>query len=194
MGNLVIIILAAGKASRMGFAKQLLPWKGKTVIENRVELTTSLPHTSTIVVTGAYHKEIEEKLLNYPIQCIYNSNWQEGMGSSISVGAELAMKVNPDGIMVVLADQVAIQRNHLLDLIQTFYQKNSKYCISSFYNNIMGVPAIFPKEWYASLKNLKGDQGARKLFHKRAEEVLSIPLHEAATDIDTPKDWEDFIG
>lgn len=194
MGNLVIIILAAGKASRMGFAKQLLPWKGKTVIENRVELTTSLPHTSTIVVTGAYHKKIEEKLRNYPIQCIYNSNWQEGMGSSISVGAQAAMKENPDGIMVVLADQVAIQRHHLLDLIHAYHQKNGEYCICSFYNNIIGVPAIFPKEWYESLKNLKGDQGARKLFYKRPEEVLSLTLHEAATDIDTPKDWEDFIG
>jgi CTP:molybdopterin cytidylyltransferase MocA len=44
------------------------------------------------------------------------------------------------------------------------------------------------------LKNLKGDRGARKLFQEKAEQVYSLPLNEAATDIDTPKDWEDFIG
>jgi len=41
---------------------------------------------------------------------------------------------------------------------------------------------------------LKGDRGARKLFQEKAEQVYSLPLNEAATDIDTPKDWEDFIG
>jgi molybdenum cofactor cytidylyltransferase len=194
MGNLVIIILAAGSASRMGAPKQLLPWKGKTVIENMVELTTALPNTKTLVVTGAYNEEVEEKLVHYPINCIYNSNWKEGMGSSISVGVQQAEMEKPEGIMVILADQLAIQQSHLMDLIQTFYQKKCQYCVSSFYSSINGVPAIFPKKWYGNLKNLKGDRGARKLFQEKAEQVYSLPLNEAATDIDTPKDWEDFIG
>lgn len=194
MGILVNIILAAGKASRMGVPKQLLPYKGKTVIEKMVELTTSLPNTHTVVVTGAYQKEIEAKLLNYSVNCIYNSNWQNGMGSSIAVGVHAAEKKNPDGIIILLADQLAIQKIHLTSLIETFYQKNGQYCICSFYKKIKGVPAVFPPHWLDILKQFKGDQGARNLFHERSNEVFTLPLDEAAIDIDTPKDWEDFIG
>ena len=194
MGNLVSIILAAGKASRMGAPKQLLPYGGKTVIEKMVELTTTLPNTRTLVVTGAYQKEVEVKLLSYPVGVIYNSNWQTGMGSSIAAGVNAAEKENPDGVIIILADQLAIQKEHLMGLIETFYQKNEQYCVCSFYKKIKGVPALFPKHWFGFLKNLRGDQGARKLLNERSEDALALPLAEAAIDIDTPKDWQDFIS
>lgn len=194
MRKLVNIILAAGEASRMGAPKQLLSFKGKTLVEKIVELTTALPNSSTIVVTGAYKKEVEQKLINYPINCIYNPSWPEGMGSSISAGVHLAEHENPEGILIILADQVAIQPSHLMNLIQTFYLKNGQFCICSFYNQVKGVPAIFPKHWFELLKKFKGDQGAKKLFNERPEEVYALALDEAAIDIDTPKDWEDFIG
>lgn len=194
MGKLVIIMLAAGKASRMGAPKQLLSWRGKTVIENRADLITSLPNIKTIVVTGAYNIQVEEKLKNYPIKCIHNPNWQAGMGTSIAVAVKAAIQENPNGIMVMLCDQLALQKQHLIDLIQLFNQHKGQSCICSFYNNIHGVPAIFPPNWFHLLMNLNGNSGARKLFSDSAQEFIAFPLDEAAIDIDTPEDWENFIG
>ena len=59
---------------------------------------------------------------------------------------------------------------------------------------IVGVPALFSNSLFSELINLEGDKGAKNLMRKYQDEVLAIPIPEAAIDIDTPDDYEKLLG
>ena len=72
------MILAAGAASRMGKAKMLLPYKGKTILEQLIgELKTVAPQ-SICLVTGKYHEAIAQTISDPAIQLVYNEAWNKG--------------------------------------------------------------------------------------------------------------------
>jgi molybdenum cofactor cytidylyltransferase len=53
----------------------------------------------------------------------------------------------------------------------------------------VGVPALFPAEFFIPLLGLKGNQGAKRLLMESCDRVLKIPFPEAGLDIDTPSDF-----
>ena len=52
MNNIPNLLLAAGASRRMGTPKQLLPWRGKTLIEHQIE-TLLKTDQEVYVVLGA---------------------------------------------------------------------------------------------------------------------------------------------
>ncbi|RYZ77260.1 MAG: nucleotidyltransferase family protein, partial [Proteobacteria bacterium] len=48
-----IIVLAAGNSSRLGRPKQLLDFKGTTLLQNTVDIALRVPGSVVILVTGA---------------------------------------------------------------------------------------------------------------------------------------------
>ena len=58
MTKIPLLLLAAGKSRRMGTSKQLLPWKGKTLLENAIITGSALPDQELYVVVGAYEEAI----------------------------------------------------------------------------------------------------------------------------------------
>ena len=57
--------------------------------------------------------------------------------------------------------------------------------VASAYDGIMGVPAVFGREYGQDLMNLTGDAGAGAWLRNRANDVTCVPLSVAAIDIDT---------
>ena len=60
--------------------------------------------------------------------------------------------------------------------------------VASRFKSQIGIPAIFPKDYYGQLLNIKGDQGAKGVLEANIQHLVSVPIIEAAIDIDTPKD------
>ena len=46
-------------------------------------------------------------------------------------------------------------------------------------------PVIFPSKYFAALRLLKGDQGARKVLETHPGLVTSVPMKNAAFDLNT---------
>ena len=53
MNGIWAIVLAAGESKRMGSPKMLLPWMGKSIIEQVVENVLSSGVSGAVVVLGA---------------------------------------------------------------------------------------------------------------------------------------------
>lgn len=159
-----------------------------------------------ILVLGAFAKEIRSEIETWEnpeperLKIIENPDWQRGMSTSLKTGLQtlLELKPNIDAALVMLTDQPLLTSEHLLKLIKRMpdarCQMPEKSIVASFYNNKPGVPALFDKKWFVELLQLSGDQGARALFQKYADEVLAIPFPEGAFDLDTPEDYEKLIG
>ena len=81
-----IIILAAGSSSRLGTPKQNLGYQGQTLLQRAIETALASVCRPILVVLGANETVIKPTIELMPGNIIYNSDWHEGMASSIRLG------------------------------------------------------------------------------------------------------------
>jgi molybdenum cofactor cytidylyltransferase len=189
-----LIILAAGAATRMGRPKQLLSYQGRSLILHAVEVALASMSQPIIVVLGAYAEQIKRELMPKAVQVVENSQWQEGMSSSIRAGISMLLKTNSklDAVIISLADQPLVSPQIFNQLIRS-YQETQKVIVASKYNETTGVPALFSKALFPELMQLEGDKGAKALIQKYIDIGLILLIPEAAIDIDTPDDYKQLL-
>lgn len=205
--HIAVLIMAAGKASRFGSCKQLANVDeyfnnsreksgSKTVLQHAIDIANQQFTHHVFVVTGCYHQQIAEQIED--AQLIYNPDWESGLGVSIAHGVRELTKESEnsyDGILILLADQIAINTSHLVQLYQGF---NGENIVCARYQKANGVPALFPKSYFKYLQELSGDKGAKKLLNKdisnELAEIVSVDMPEALIDIDTPDDLKECMA
>jgi molybdenum cofactor cytidylyltransferase len=192
--HLVTLILAAGSSSRMGSIKQLLSINGKTLLQHTLDLSTKIKSTRTLCVLGAHAEEIMQKVDGKNVEFIINKNHKLGLSASIISGIEYLQKekIPFDGLFILLADQPAIKEDYYDEMMRLFDEKRMKI-IASNYGNTLGVPAIFPAIFTNDLLQITGDKGAKEFLQKNKRRTLSPQTLVNLLDIDTPKDYKNFI-
>ncbi len=190
MNTLAILVLAAGKSSRMKSIKQLLKINNKTLLENTLENAKKINEKSVFCVLGANAEKIKKETSTKNINYIFNENYESGLSSSIVSGIIHLKKENKnfDGILILLADQPEVDVKYLNHLVTTF-QENKNHIIASNYNSSTGVPAIFAKKHFNQLLLLEGDKGAKKFIQNNISEVIKVLRKSPFIDIDTQEDY-----
>lgn len=189
--KIATIILAAGKSSRLGQPKQLLNFKGQTLIRRAVETAIQSDTSKVFVVLGFEFEKIKAEIEDLKCAINFNEYWKDGMSSSIKTGLEKLLESSPEisAVIISLCDQPLIKSSHL-NLLSEKFRRTKKPVVSAFYKNKFGVPALFAQEKFSELLTLEGDQGARKILNKNFEITEKIEMPEAAFDIDTIQDYE----
>ncbi|MVM39915.1 NTP transferase domain-containing protein [Spirosoma sp. HMF3257] len=186
------IILAAGASTRLGGQpKQLLTHNGTTLIRQIADAALLLQAGPVIVVLGANQEQIQPELTDLPVRIVLNSNWPEGMASSLRVGLNTLADESVESFLVVLTDQPYVTADLLQQLITT-QQQAGRGIVASRYGEAghLGVPALFDIRYGSEFMNLSGDMGARKLIKQYAGDCAEIPFPLAAIDLDTVQDVE----
>ena len=193
MSKTAILILAAGESKRMGRPKQLLPYKDSTLLLEKIKQFQSLERVQVFVVLGAYFKDIFPSLRELPIKVVMNSNWQEGMGSSLSKGIELIQKKDMfDRVLITLSDLPSMESSHYEELIE-LSKSSGKRIIQTEYEETSGVPVIFDKSLFNSLARLKNEEGAKPLIEKYKKEVLKLRSKTPYFDVDTSDAYQKLL-
>lgn len=185
------LILAAGSSSRLGSPKQLVEYRGEILVSKIAQLALSITD-NVLVVLGANENIIQPKLTELvqenqqKIKIMVNTDWNEGIGSSISFGVKQLLETS-DAILILLCDQPFVNYLLLQEMVQAFAE--AKYSIIACkYANQLGVPILFDKKYFSELMKLNGDVGAKVLLKKHADEIMSIDFPEGIYDIDTQED------
>lgn len=191
--NIAILVLAAGKSSRMQSMKQLEKINGATLLNISLEKAIQLQKHDVYCVLGANATQIEKSIVNKEVNCIYNENYSQGLSTSIVTGLNYFIKktLNYEGIFILLADQPAIAIYYLESMIQ-LHQKNPKKIIASKYGNSYGVPALFPKIYFNDLLEIQKDKGAKEFMENNRTKIVTSDLKTDFTDIDTVEDLNMF--
>lgn len=184
------IVLAAGAASRFGSPKQLVRVDGRPMLHTVVGHAVSVAGHAVTVVLGAHAAELAPLLRHTPAAVLVNRDWAEGMGSSLRTAIE-RLPGACDGVLVLLADQIAVTAGDLQRLTGA-WRRNPDSIAAASYGGVLGVPAIFPRWCLPALAELRGDQGARGLLRRHADRVQRILMPNAGIDIDRPEDLLDL--
>ncbi len=183
------VILAAGAATRMGRLKQLLSYDGRTFVQHAIRVALAVQFDPVIVVVGAEAASVRASIASQRITVVENTQWRDGMGSSIAVGIEQLQREQTDvaAVAILLADQPLVEAGHLNRMRTEFHRGNASI-VAAEYDGTVGVPAIFRRSLFDALRHLPPAAGARRLFSEPGLKMQPFPLPEAAFDIDTPDD------
>ena len=189
MNNTAIIILAAGNSSRLGRPKQLLPYRGGTLLSHVVGEALRAALRPVVVVTGAYHAEIEASLQGQPVVPTYNALWESGLGSGIVVGLQQALSIEPhlQTAIIAVCDQPYISAELFQGLVRN-HLVSGKGLVACKYSETLGTPVLFGQRYFNELSMLQGDAGAKQLLKRHPEDVAAIPFPKGCIDIDTEED------
>ena len=185
-----VIVLAAGGSKRMnGEPKQLLVFRGKTLLRRAVETAVQTNFSAVSLVLGADSGRLIKEIDDLPIEVVINKNWETGLSSSIKTGLS-ALLINPlDAVIIMLCDQPLISTETLQKLGDVFAQTHSPI-VATKYAHTVGVPALFASDIFDDLMNLQKDVGAKKVINKYKEKTVLVSDPAAEIDVDTFEDYE----
>jgi molybdenum cofactor cytidylyltransferase len=179
-------ILAAGASTRFGSAKQLVRLGGTPVLHQAIANAALVAGHSVTVVLGAHAREIGPALRQSSAAVAVNRDWEEGLSSSIRTAVH-SMPSGCDGLMLVLADQVAVTGDDLKRLYAG-WRRHPVLIVAALYGGAPGLPAIFPRWALTDLLQLRGDRDPRLVIRRNIDRVVRVPMQNAAMDLDTPED------
>ncbi len=187
MDAIGVIILAAGASARLGRPKQLVPFRGRSLLRHAAETALASARRPVVVVLGAYSGQLEPELNGLPVTRATNPRWESGMGSSIGAGLNAVAAEQLDGVILMVCDQPMISPQ-LLERLPAVQKTTGRGIVAAEYAGTRGVPVLFCRPYFAELATLPGGQGAKNIIAKYTQDVAGVPFPEGALDIDTAKD------
>lgn len=193
------ILLTAGLSTRMGEPKQLLPFRGTTIIETVINNMLDSKFNEVIVVIGHCADRIQPLLEELPVRTVFNSKYHEGMLTSIQAGVRSirdATTCQQFAFSIMLVDQPLIT-SKIIDTVIDAYTQTNKGIVLPSYNNRRGHPVIFQDKYADDILALDADSdGVRSLYQIHSEDIQHVNVKTDAIlrDIDNREDYEKAIN
>ncbi|WP_114241563.1 NTP transferase domain-containing protein [Dyella sp. C9] len=189
------VILAAGEARRYGALKQLIAIDGEPMVRRVASNALAAGLLPVVVVVGAQRERVIACLHDLDVHVADNPDWPRGMGSSLATGVRALQSFAPrlESLMVLLADQPAIQAEHLQRLLAT-HAASPERILACRHHGDFAPPCVFPLSYAGELVTLDGAAGARALLERHAASVDGFKLASAFLDIDTPADLDAWLA
>ena len=186
-----VVVLAAGASVRLGKPKQLLEYEGKNLLQHVLDAAVNSDAKPVIAVLGANADLVSKEIDKSKVHVVKNSEWEEGMASSLRIGLKALQKISPsvEGVIFMVCDQPHVSAALINDLINT-HVGSCKPIVTCNYGEATGPPALFHKSLFAELMKLKGDVGARKVIQQHSDKVATVLFTKGEIDIDTKEDYE----
>jgi molybdenum cofactor cytidylyltransferase len=190
-----IVLLAAGRSSRMGGPNKLLAlFDGEPLVRRTAGRALSSKAASTIVVTGHQRERVRSALGGLEVKLADNPDFADGLASSLKAGIA---KVAPDaaGAMIVLGDMPGVSSKDLDSLIDAFRRSGGHAVVRASHQGKRGNPVLLPRSLFSAAAHLEGDTGARHLVEAEGLDVIDVEIGQgAAIDVDTREALEGAGG
>src|SRR5512133_1110416 len=140
------VILAAGGSSRFGRPKQLIPFRGKSLVRRIIDAACEAGCSPIVVVIRSEDEKFHPELDRAGVVIAQNHQWPRGIGSSIRRGIEALTNSSPDveASVLLVCDQPAVDSRVIQRLI-ALRETTGKSIVASSYGDTLGVPALFTR-------------------------------------------------
>ena len=190
--NVAVIVLAAGRSTRMGGPNKLLAeLEGKKLVRIATEQALASKASGVIVVTGHQADLVEQALAALDVKFVRNPDFASGLASSVKAGIA-AVPSEADGAVICLGDMPLIDAGLIDRLIDDFAADRGHLIVVPVAAGRRGNPVLWSRRFFQELMTLDGDVGARHLIAKHSEAVAEVAVEGegAFLDIDTPQALE----
>jgi len=185
--TIAAIVLAAGSSQRLGRPKQLLPYRGSTLLGVTLEGVRRIGFAQVIVALGGAAPEVRDAVDLHGCTVVDSVHHTDGCSSSI-VAALGSIDERADGFMLFLGDQPNVSPDTVSAL--TGVAECGKQIGVVEYRDGTGHPFWFARSMFGALATLHGDKAVWKLLESgRHEAARAVVDENVPLDVDT---WEDY--
>lgn len=193
------VVMAAGKASRMGQDKLAMPWGNTTILGHvlntlRESINLLNKSLSLQVFVVARKSPLEYGLGeqgNFPANVDFH--WlrsHEGQPLADTIRSGLTNWSDEiRGVCFVPGDQVGMDPQTLAEMVQLFMDKEPDFLVPKD-PEVTGSPVFFHARYSSDLMNLQGEQGGKHVLKRYSSLWVTFPVKEGfLLDIDTMSEY-----
>ena len=182
------VILAGGKSSRMGYDKALLKIGEETILEDLLQLTTSIFSETFIIASQSKNYQH----LNLRGAVILNDFW-ENKGPLVGLYTGLSYSMHQVSC-VLTCDMPLVDASLLRELIAFWQDSYDAVCPEDSEGRLQPFPGIYSRSSRHFIRLLldRGETAIRRLFDVLVIRplVLGKKESEVLANMNTPKDYE----
>jgi molybdenum cofactor cytidylyltransferase len=188
--SVAAVVLAAGRATRMGGQKLLLPFAGRPLVQWAVDAALGSRAGETIVVVGHEAEQVVKVLEDRPVTVVVNAGYEEGLSTSLQAGVR-ATGAGCDAAVFLLADQPFVDSALVDRLIDRFAESGAEV-VRPLIGDRPAHPVLMSARLFPEILEQRGDVGGREVIDRRPERVCMVPVDDprVAQDIDSMEDYE----
>jgi len=180
------LVLGAGGSKRLGRPKQLLPYRGGTLLGHVVGVARGCGFHQLVVAIGGAADEVRARVDLSGAEVVVNEAYGEGCSSSIAAALG-AVDPRCDVVVLLLGDQPGVTAETVAALLAGRGGAPLAVCR---YDDGRGHPIAFARSVFGDLAALHGDKGVWRLLDQRADDVVEVEVAGAIPrDVDTPDDY-----
>jgi molybdenum cofactor cytidylyltransferase len=196
-GRVAAVVLAAGSSSRMGQAKQLLPWPaGGTVLGAVVQRLQTSGVSEIVVVVGQGRERVEAAVAaavlpgGPAVRTVLNPDYAVAeMARSLAVGLE-ALPANCLAALVALGDQPQIRPEVVGQLLER-WRATQAPVVAPFFGGRRGHPLLFDRMAWDLIRALPASANPREAVQTAgAIERAAVDDDSILRDMDTPEAYQ----
>jgi molybdenum cofactor cytidylyltransferase len=185
------LVLAAGGSSRLGRPKQLLPYRGATLLDEVLATARSCPFDQLVVALGGAAGEVRAAVDLRGADVVVNDAY--GCGCSSSIAAAIGvLDPRADVLVLMLGDQPGVTPATVRTLLGERGDAPLAVCR---YDDGRGHPFAFGGDVFGELAGLHGDKAVWKLLDRRPGDVAEVRVSgPVPIDVDTLADYEAVLA
>jgi molybdenum cofactor cytidylyltransferase len=179
------LVLAAGGSRRLGQPKQLLDYRGATLLDATLATVRAAGFEQVVVALGGAADEVQARVDLSDTDVVLNPDFGAGCATSIRSGLD---HVHPAmrGLVLLLGDQPGVSVDAIHALAAGARDHHVGVCA---YDDGPGHPLWFDRSMFDTLRGLHGDKAVWKLVDA-GDDVVSVPVPgDVPLDVDT---WDDY--
>ena len=196
--TVVGVVLGAGKSSRFGTSKQLLPFGDTTLLGQAVRNANASVLDRLVVVLGRASEELRASVDFGRAAVVENTAYGTGCASSLLAGLDAAGE-DCEAIVLLLGDQPGVKAEYIDHVVASWRRKRPWAAVTAYsaysllptpHSPALGHPFVFAREAFGGLRSLHGDKAVWKLIEAHPERVSRVELEAPLPpDVDTPEDY-----
>lgn len=186
---LAAVILAAGGSSRMGQPKQLLRFRGTSLLRRAIDTAFAVPADQVIVVLGHAVDELLPEVEATSATIVLNDQWMEGVSTSLRGGLS-AVSSEARGVFIYPADMPLVTPEALRELARR-QQLSGRPAAMTEAGGVRGVPVFITRSLFPALMIQEGDVGGAQYLRAHPESVEAVRFDDLdlVRDVDRPEDY-----
>ena len=185
------LVLGAGGSTRLGCAKQLLPYRDGTLLGHVLGVARACSFDQIVVALGGAAREVRAGVDLTGTDPVVNDAYSSGCSSSIAAALEVVDQ-RCELLVLMLGDQPGVRADTVAALRAGRGDAPLAVCR---YEDGRGHPIAFARGVFADLRDLHGDKGVWRLLDRRASDVVEVPIASSIPlDVDTPEDYRAVLA
>ena len=191
-GMIPAVVLAAGKSTRMGRTKAMLPLGGETFVSRIVRTFRSVGVEDVVVVVGHDAELVSTALSGMDLapRVILNTEYESGQLSSILTGLRAVDRPGVVAMLMTLVDVPLVSAETVRAVLMR-YRSTSAPVVRPVNGDRHGHPVLIDRRLFGQFRGADPASGVKPIVRAHASAVGDVEVFDegAFTDIDTPEEY-----